>query len=125
MVSIGGKRRSKWNYHDIAEAGLRIALLLLFMDLELRDPFVRKIQPEEIWLYRNPKTASYIPGHVLWKMVTIVPLVAVLACFSTRRCRYDLRAAMLAATLIIPLNGVITNTIKLCVGRFVFCFLKV
>ena len=120
MVSVGGNRRSKWKYHDIGEAAIRVILLLLFMDLELRDPFVRKIQPEEIWLYRNPKTASYFPGHVLWKMVTIVPLMAVLTCFSFRRCRVDLRAAMLAATLIIPLNGVITNTIKLCVGRFVF-----
>jgi hypothetical protein len=117
MVSMGLNRFRSRNYRDACEAALRVGLLLLFVDLELRAPFVRKLQPEELWLYRNPPTDSYVPGDLLWKMVALVPVTAILAAYLVRRDTADLRAATLVATLTIPLNGVLTNIIKLCVGR--------
>lgn len=119
MVMIGPKKRLKWRLGDMAEAGLRVFLLLLFIDLENRwEPFVRKIHPEEIWLYRNPKTPSYVPGHLLWKMATFIPLLAIVSVYIGRRCKEDLRSAVLVSTLAIPLTGCITNIIKISVGRY-------
>jgi hypothetical protein len=118
MVSLGLNKIRARNYHDAAEALVRVLLLLLFVELEMRAPFVRKLQPEEVWLYRNPPTVSYVPGDMLWKMVALVPVAAILSAYLVQRDRADLRAATLVATLAIPLNGVLTNIIKLCVGRY-------
>lgn len=101
----------------LAEACIRIGLILLFIDLELRDPFTRIIQPEEAWLYRNPMTDSYVPGTWLWRMVGAVPAIAILATYTITRDVADLTAATMVVTLATPLNGVVTNVIKLCVGR--------
>ena len=63
-------------------------LKLFVLELEERTPFIRKIQPEEIWLYRNPMTESYVPGHLLWKFVTFVPLTAIIVGFGVSLCKY-------------------------------------
>jgi len=116
MVQLGTNRHRHKLYH-ITEASIRICLLLVFLELEERTPFIRKIQPEEIWLYRNPMTESYVPGHLLWKFVTFVPLTAIIVGFGLYRDKTDLKAATLVATLAIPLNGVLTDIAKLLVGR--------
>ena len=28
--------------------------------------FERKIHQEELWLYKNPRTPSYVPSEMLW-----------------------------------------------------------
>jgi len=103
-------------YH-LSEAVIRICLLLLFLDLELRDPFIRVVQPEELWLYRNPMTDSYLPSDWLWRMVAFVPLGAILGSYALTRDQTDLTTATLVTTLATPLTGVLTNIIKLAVGR--------
>lgn len=103
-------------YH-ISEASVRVCLLLLFLDLELREPFIRKIHPEELWLYRNPPTDSYLPSDWLWRMVAFVPLTAIITNYALTRDQRDLTTATLVSTLAIPLNGVLTNIVKLAVGR--------
>jgi diacylglycerol diphosphate phosphatase/phosphatidate phosphatase len=50
-------------------------------------------------------------------MVTIVPLSAILFIFAIRKNFQDAISASLAVTLALPLNGVITDLIKLSVGR--------
>jgi membrane-associated phospholipid phosphatase len=115
MVYFGHRQKTKF-YH-LTEAVLRFGLLLLFTELETWKPFTRKIQPEEVWLYRNPMTDSYVPGSLLWTLVTLVPLSAILAGFLVYRDKADLTAASLVVTLAMPLNGVLTDIIKLCVGR--------
>lgn len=101
----------------LMEGAFRLFLVWLFLDLETREPFVRKIHPEEIWLYKNPSTDSYIPAKYLWRMVVLVPTVAILLNYLIARDRGDLMAALSVTTLALPLNGVITDVIKLSVGR--------
>ncbi len=100
------------------EAGVRAALLGVFLVTEFLEPFHRVIQAEEAWLYRNPRTDSYVPTRMLWVMVTAVPSCGVLAAHLLSRGGVrDVWQAALAVTLLMPLNGAVTNLIKLGVGR--------
>jgi len=47
-----------------------LILHLYFSELEGATPFTRKIQPDELWLYKNPRSDSYVPTSVLWVGVT-------------------------------------------------------
>lgn len=46
-----------------------LTLILYFSELEGATPFTRKIQPDELWLYKNPRSDSYVPTNVLWVSV--------------------------------------------------------
>jgi len=116
MVQVGLKRHKNKFYH-LSEIFIRIFLLLLFVELERWTPFIRKIHPEELWLYRNPMTDSYVPSNLLWTCVTFVPLSAIVVMFLINKNAVDLTSASLVVTLAMPLNGVLTDVIKLLVGR--------
>lgn len=116
MVHFGLKRHRN-SFYKFSEILIRVFLLLLFVELERCQPFVRKIQPEELWLYRNPITDSYVPTNLLWTIVTFVPLSAIIINFLITKNTEDLTISSLVVTLGIPLNGVITDIIKLIVGR--------
>ncbi|XP_012153360.1 phospholipid phosphatase 5 isoform X1 [Megachile rotundata] len=96
---------------------LRIVLVGLFIELEKAEPFTRKIHEDELWLYKNPKTDSYVPTTLLWPLVFIIPSMVILFTFLIYKDRTDTYQAILCVTLALGFNGVITDIIKLIVGR--------
>lgn len=114
MASLRGTDFSTEFWFDVL---LRIVLAVLFIELEKAEPFVRKIHDDEIWLYRNPRTDSYVSTIVLWPLVFIMPVVVIFFTFLIYKDKTDLYQAILSVTLALGFNGVITDIIKLIVGR--------
>lgn len=83
-------------------------------------PFKRKIHSDEMWLYRNPRTDSYVPSAVLWPLVLSVPFSVFLLFLLVSRNKTDFIQANLAVSLALGLNGVVTDTLKLSVGKLSF-----
>ncbi|XP_012264283.2 phospholipid phosphatase 5 [Athalia rosae] len=96
---------------------LRGVLALLFMELERADPFTRKIHVDELWLYKNPRTDSYVPTTILWPLVFVFPIIVICFTFLVTKDRIDFCQAILSVTLALGLNGLVTDVIKLIVGR--------
>ncbi|KAL0114281.1 hypothetical protein PUN28_011514 [Cardiocondyla obscurior] len=63
MSGALGSRRSLSFAFDVV---LRVFLAVLFVELEKAEPFTRKIHEDELWLYRNPRTESFVSTTILW-----------------------------------------------------------
>ncbi|GLG99076.1 hypothetical protein R5R35_012189 [Gryllus longicercus] len=108
-------RESKANL--IVEIIIRAILALIFIELEGATPFIRKIHLDELWLYKNPRSDSYVPTSVLWPLVFITPTVIIFMMFMIHKDKVDVSQAILGLSLGLSLNGALTNLIKIIVGR--------
>ncbi|XP_012989655.1 phospholipid phosphatase 4 [Esox lucius] len=108
------------NIRELAlEIGIRVLLFGVFVFTEFLEPFERVIQPEELWLYKNPLVESdHIPKRVMFAISFLTPLAVIFVVKIIRRTdKTEIKEACLAVSLALALNGVFTNTIKLIVGR--------
>uniref|UniRef100_H2ZLP3 Phosphatidic acid phosphatase type 2/haloperoxidase domain-containing protein n=1 Tax=Ciona savignyi TaxID=51511 RepID=H2ZLP3_CIOSA len=104
-------------FHIFSEVIVRAVLIAIFCVLENRESFERLIQPEEWWLYKNPSTISpHVSTLKLYLIAIFSPPITILV-FSGIRMRNDVLPALLASTLALTVNGVLTNAVKLSVGR--------
>jgi diacylglycerol diphosphate phosphatase/phosphatidate phosphatase len=110
----------------VSDLSARFILVVIFVFMETAVPFQRVIHKEELWLYSNPMTDSYISATSLWFLIVIplqfLPLTYNLMrsgkkILSAQGVPNDLVTSFLATTLLLPLNGIITDVIKLAVGR--------
>ncbi|XP_035609281.1 phospholipid phosphatase 4-like [Oncorhynchus keta] len=108
------------NIRELAlEIGVRVLLFGVFVFTEFLEPFERVIQPEELWLYKNPLVESdHIPKRVMSAISFLTPLAVIFVVKIIQRTdKTEIKEACLAVSLALALNGVFTNTIKLIVGR--------
>ncbi|XP_077295018.1 phospholipid phosphatase 5 isoform X2 [Arctopsyche grandis] len=80
-------------------------------------PFDRYIQPDEMWLYRNPRRDPYVSNATLWCLVLLTPLTLALVHLVIKRDKEDFVQIMLAVTLALGINCLLTNIVKLIIGR--------
>lgn len=96
---------------------MKLSLSIDCSHLEKGTPFKRVIHQDELWLYRNPITPDYVPVRYLWIAVIFVPLSVFLLTSLVVRSKKEFLDAVLGFSLALPLNGVVTDTVKLIVGR--------
>jgi len=102
------------------ETVLRIFLLFVFLYTETLESFHRLIQKEEWWLYSFPHTKRPAVNTMsLYTLVVVCPTltIAILSGLLRDKQNNDSKYALLSATLAFCVNGIITNVIKVYVGR--------
>lgn len=100
-----------------SEMLVRALLFYIIFATEGEEPFRRKIHPEELYLYRNPRTKSYVSTMALVAICLLTPLTVFIVMAALQKERADTAEAGLGLSLALGINGAMTNLIKLSVGR--------
>lgn len=104
----------------VVETSFRIFLLCLFMYSEGVEPFQRIIQNEEWWYYKYPMAErSTISTEMLYSIACFAPLISIIIFSGVIKSprRSDVIPALLASSFSVVLNGLLTNAVKVTVGR--------
>ncbi|XP_065919293.1 phospholipid phosphatase 5-like [Dysidea avara] len=108
-----------WYY--VFEGIIRVVLLAILIILELMEPYERDILPEEMWYYKYPFKPNTIPSYAMVLLSSGLPIagIAILCLLrvSVRADYKDVIQGALGLSLAVLLNGIVTDTIKLTVGR--------
>lgn len=95
----------------------RLVLLVILYSLEFARPFQRAIKEEELWLYKNPLVSERVPASLLLSVGVGVPVTFFLLLYLSTRDKLDFAHALLGISLSVLLTGIITDLIKISVGR--------
>ncbi|XP_013381742.1 phospholipid phosphatase 5 isoform X2 [Lingula anatina] len=111
MLEKGLQKYALW-----IEICVRLVIFGIFIITETAEPFHRQIQPEELWLYKNPVSESFVSSSALWIIISTVPTLVLLAFYIVKKDKVDFIQGALAS-LSIGLVGLVTNFAKLIIGR--------
>ncbi|XP_022832931.1 phospholipid phosphatase 5-like [Spodoptera litura] len=98
---------------------LRVILLGLVCISQIKSrPYIRHISEAELLNeYRRPRLDSYVPAWATVLLIVFVPLVCICTRYMTTRDYVDTAQSLLAWTLALTINAVITESVKLIIGR--------
>uniref|UniRef100_A0A8C4ZI90 Phospholipid phosphatase 5 n=1 Tax=Gadus morhua TaxID=8049 RepID=A0A8C4ZI90_GADMO len=99
----------------LSEVSIRTLLLFVFLLTEKLPPFIREIQPEEMWLYKYHRVGRDHVPTTLHSVACFTPMIVILLLHHPAE--EGERGLEGTVTLTLVLNGVFTNAIKLVVGR--------
>ncbi|XP_059056584.1 phospholipid phosphatase 5 isoform X3 [Achroia grisella] len=106
------------SFNLFIEILVRIVLLSTFCYMETMAPFVRVIHESDLETeYKYPRQDSYVPGGALWAIVLSVPFTLSLLAWAACNDCNDALEILLAWSLALGINGVLTDTMKLIAGR--------
>ncbi|XP_041968539.1 phospholipid phosphatase 5 [Aricia agestis] len=106
------------SYSLFIEILIRIALLSAFCYMETMTPFIRIIPPSEMEMNcKYPRHDSYVPAGMLWSIVLSVPCILSLIAWAACNDCNDALEFLLAWSLSLGITGVLTDMVKLIVGR--------
>ncbi|RUS76378.1 hypothetical protein EGW08_015858 [Elysia chlorotica] len=113
----------------IVEVFTRIVIIAIFIITDYAEPFKRKIQAEEVWLYSFPLSEDYVPFKTLQVFIIAFSIIVIWTVHQHNRNEEDVISAILGLSLSMYLSATVTNFIKLVVGRprpdfFERCFMK-
>ncbi|XP_063898918.1 phospholipid phosphatase 5 isoform X2 [Helicoverpa armigera] len=106
------------NLNLFIEIIVRLILMSAFCYMETMEPFTRVIQKAELESdFMYPHMESYVPGGALWAIVLSVPCTLSLIAWAGCNDCNDAFEILLSWSLALGINGVLTDMMKLIVGR--------
>ncbi|CAH0730136.1 unnamed protein product, partial [Brenthis ino] len=97
---------------------IRILLFSAFCYMESMSPFIRVIPPSELENNcKYPRHESYVPSGMLWSIVLSVPCILSLIAWAICNDCNDALEFLLSWSMALGITGVVTDTVKLIVGR--------
>ncbi|XP_013200355.1 phospholipid phosphatase 5 [Amyelois transitella] len=105
------------SYNLFIEILVRVVLLSSFCYMETMTPYTRIILPNDMPDYKYPRRDSFVPSGMLWAVVLSVPFTLSLLAWAVCNDCNDALEVLLAWSLSLGINGVLTDTVKLITGR--------